>query len=230
MEKAIVFDTGSIISLTANNLLWILEPLKAQFQGSFYIAKHARVELIDKPLTIKRFEFEALQAFQCIKKEIVKEITDKRVYDLAGKIENLANSLLGSHHQPISLVSPADAECLAAAIVFEAKALVIDERTTRLLVEDRVLLKKLMEAKLKRSLSINKHVDRELERIVKGTKILRSFEIVVIAYQIGLLDKFLPDAKDARRILLDAVLWGVKTDGCAVSENEISQVVKAYTD
>ena len=228
MEKAIVFDTGSIISLTANNLLWMLEPLRTQFQGSFYISKHARIELIDKPLTIKRFEFEALQAFQYIKKGIIEEITDKRVYELARKIENLANTLLGSHQQSISLVSPADAECLAAAIVFEAKALVIDERTTRLLVEDRLLLKKLMEAKLKRSLSMNKHVDRELERIVKGTKILRSFEIVVIGYQIGLLDKFLPNAKDAKRILLDAALWGVKTDGCAVSEKEISQVVKVY--
>ena len=58
--KCLVFDSGPIISLTTNNLLWILEPLKNKFKGRFVITEGVRKELIDKPLTTKKFKFEAL--------------------------------------------------------------------------------------------------------------------------------------------------------------------------
>ena len=35
--KALVFDSGSIISLVLDNLGWILKPLRLKFNGDFYI-------------------------------------------------------------------------------------------------------------------------------------------------------------------------------------------------
>ena len=57
--KSIVFDTGPIISLTLNNLLWIIEPLHDRFGGEFYITKAVYKELIDRPLSTKKYKFEA---------------------------------------------------------------------------------------------------------------------------------------------------------------------------
>src|SRR3989344_2817659 len=170
MEKTIVFDTGSIISLTANNLLWILEPLKESFGGTFVVSRSARQELIDKPLNIKRYEFEALQVLRCFKKGTLSVVKNNEVYDLAKKIEDAANRLVVAHGSPVRIVSSADAECVAATIVLNAAALVIDERTTRLLVEERERIKKIMEAKLQTSVSLDNAADKELAKLVPGVK------------------------------------------------------------
>ena len=42
--RSIIFDTGPIISLVTNNMLWLLEPLKKQFKGEFYITKSVKKE------------------------------------------------------------------------------------------------------------------------------------------------------------------------------------------
>ena len=67
--KSLAIDSSSIISLATNSLLWILEPLKKQFQGDFYITDSVKQEVINRPLSTKRFKLEALMI-----KEIVEEI------------------------------------------------------------------------------------------------------------------------------------------------------------
>ena len=54
--KSIVFDAGGIISLTINDLLWLLEPLKKRFKGDFYISKAIKKEIVDKPLTTNQLQ------------------------------------------------------------------------------------------------------------------------------------------------------------------------------
>lgn len=130
-----------------------------------------------------------------------------------------------SRKYPVRLVSIADVESLAAVIILKSNALVIDERTTRLLVEDIDRIKKIMQRKLRTKITINNKNERELKRLLKDIKVIRSFEIVIVAYKLGLLNKYLPNP-NAKKLLLDSLLWGVKTDGCAVSEKEIRQVIK----
>src|SRR3989344_1119529 len=64
--KFIVFDTGSIISLAMNELLWTLPLLKKRFKGEFYIPHSVKLELVDKPMEIKRFKFEAINILKLI--------------------------------------------------------------------------------------------------------------------------------------------------------------------
>ena len=59
--KSIVFDSGPIISFDLNNLLWLLVPLKREFNGKFYITSAVKRELVDKPLEIKKYKFEVRQ-------------------------------------------------------------------------------------------------------------------------------------------------------------------------
>ncbi|KHO51294.1 MAG: hypothetical protein QT04_C0044G0003 [archaeon GW2011_AR11] len=57
--KALVFDSGPIISLTLNGLLWMLRPLKQRFKGDFCITKAVYGEIISYPLHTKKFKLEA---------------------------------------------------------------------------------------------------------------------------------------------------------------------------
>ena len=51
--RSIIFDTGPIISLTMNNLIWTLKHLKRQFKGDFLITPAVKKELIEKPFRTK---------------------------------------------------------------------------------------------------------------------------------------------------------------------------------
>jgi len=84
--KSLIFDTGSIISLTSNNLLWILPNLKTRFKGQFYVTLHGKRELIDRPLKIKRFSFEALQTLQYFKNGTFLLAKDKKNIHISKKI------------------------------------------------------------------------------------------------------------------------------------------------
>ena len=55
--KSLVFDAGPIITLTMNNLLWLLNPLKNNFKGEFYLSAAVKEELIDRPLQTKKYKF-----------------------------------------------------------------------------------------------------------------------------------------------------------------------------
>ena len=52
---------------------------------------------------------------------------------------------------------------------------------------------------------------------------------MTIGYERGLLDSFITKISDARKNLLESVLWGLKLNGCAVSKDEIEQIMKIET-
>ena len=47
-----------------------------------------------------------------------------------------------------------------------------------------------------------------------------------MAYEHGILNNFITKIPDARKNLLESVLWGVKLNGCAVSKDEIEQIIR----
>ncbi|MBU3906737.1 MAG: hypothetical protein KKA64_00630, partial [Nanoarchaeota archaeon] len=112
--KAIIFDSSTLISLAMNGLLAELKELKKRFQGKFIITKQVKRETIDKPLTIKRFELEALK---------IKSLLDERVLempDLVGvgedmideemkKILDVANSTFIDKGKTINIISDGEA-------------------------------------------------------------------------------------------------------------------------
>ena len=58
--NSLVFDTGTVISLVMNNLLWTLKHLKKQYKGDFLMTTSVKKELIDRPMKSKKFKLEAL--------------------------------------------------------------------------------------------------------------------------------------------------------------------------
>ncbi|MBW3015097.1 hypothetical protein KY330_01630 [Candidatus Woesearchaeota archaeon] len=224
--KCIFFDAGPMISLALNNLLWVVGKLKKKYRGEFCITEGVRYELIERPLHIKKFEFESLQILRQLRKKNLKLIMDKRIEQKANELLELANSIFYSGNHPIKIVQRGEMESLAAAIVFDADALVIDERTARVLLEEPDFLAKLLTMRLHRKIRVDRVALKRFSSEVKYLKIIRSIELVTIAFELGLLDEYLPDMPNARRILLDAVLWGVKLNGCAVTRKEIDDILR----
>ena len=224
--KAMIFDAGPIISLTTNNLLWLLAPLKEKFGGEFYITENVRKELVEKPLKTKKFKFEALQVQDQIEKGVLKVIKNGKTKAKAEQLLNIANNVFYVHKHPLRTLQAGELETLAAAKLMNVPYVVVDERITRLLLENPGQMEQLLEKRLHTDVKVRRDKLVKLHKEVEGVKLIRSFELAAIAYELGLLDDYIAKIPDARKLLLQAVLWGIKLNGCSVGQGEIDTVVR----
>jgi len=224
--KALVFDTGPIISLATNNLLQILRPLQERFKGDFYITKGVHYEIIERPLKSRRFKFEALQVERVIEEGILQIYEDKKIETRAKQILDQVNSCFKARNQYVKAVQLAEVETLILSKELNASATIVDEMITRLLIENPGEIQNLMSRRLREPVDVNKANLRQIQKTFKDIKILRSAELVTVAYEMGVLNKYLVNIPHAKKELLDGLLWGVKLNGCAISEKEIADILK----
>lgn len=214
--KALIFDSSSIISLALNDLLYILKPLKKIFGGEFFITENVKYELIDRSLQIKKFKLEALVIQSLINEGVLRIQKNKFIDKETKKLLNIANNTFKADGESIKIIHEGEASCLAlySYLPTNKKAIVVDERTTRMLCESPENLHKLFESKLHRKINafeINFN-------FFKRFKIIRSSELAYIAYKKGIIA--LP-AKSHEAI--EAILYALKYKGCAISHNEIHE-------
>lgn len=224
--KSLIFDAGPVISLAMNNLLWILEPLKKKFGGKFYITEAVRKEIVDRPLETKKFKFEAIQVEKLIENGVLEVIDNDFIREKTPSLLNTANEIFKAYGNYIKIVHYAEISVIAASISLNASAIVIDEKTTRFLMENPKVIVEILKKTLHTPISISESNLKEFNAIVKDVKAIRSIELVTMAYEHGLLDNYITKLPDARKNLLESVLWGVKLNGCAVSKEEIGQIVR----
>ena len=214
--KFLIFDSGPLISLTTNGILYILEKLKQNFNGEFIITPQVKKEVIDRALKIKKYELEAIQLKDLLDKGILKLSSDfvpnNKLEKEAAQIIKSSNEIIKSGNEKISLLHDGEASCLAFARLCKSENLIaIDERTTRLVTESIDNLKALMERKLHTKISINTSNLKEFREF----RYIRSSELVYIAYKKDLLNL----KKDKN--LLDALLYAVKFHGTAITSEEV---------
>ena len=227
--KSLIFDSGPIISLTTNNLLWLIEPLKKKFNGNFYITEAVKLELVDVPLKTKKFKFEAIQVEKLIENGTIEVIDNKFIIEETPRLLNIANEIFKAYNNCMRIVHLAEMSVVAAALSVSSEAIAIDEKTTRLLIENPKTLEEILRKTLHTSININESNLREFKNIVKEIKAIRSVELVTLAYEYGILDSYIIRIPDAKKNLLESVLWGVKLNGCAVSKEEIEQIINLET-
>lgn len=224
MDGAIIFDSSTLISLSMNGLLGELKKLKEIFKGGFIITKEVKQEVIDRPIEVKRFELEALR---------VKEMLDEGILELpeslgiksdevsAGKEKMLgiANTMFIGDGREITLIHSGEASCLALSrILLDKKiphVIAMDERTTRMLGEKPEKLKELLERKMDTAVKLV----RGDFKYFRGFRFIRSTELMYVAWKKGIIE-----LKDGKKVL-DSLLWAVKFKGCAVSEDEIREIM-----
>lgn len=220
--KILVFDSGAIISLALNNLLWILDPLKHRFQGEFLVCPAVRNEIVEKPMSTKKFKLEAIQAKDLLDKHVIDEVPEKKeLSEMTERLLFYANNSFQAWGSYIKIVHEAEMQSLALAKIKGAQALVVDERNVRMLLEDAEVLKKIMKNKLHTNIKADGENLRKFQQIAKGVKVIRSLELATMAYELGMFDRYETDRKE----VLDALIWGIKLNGCSVSENEIDELL-----
>lgn len=225
--KSIVFDTGPIISLTMNNLLWLLDPLKEISKADFFITEQVKRELVDVPLNkTKRYKFEALQVLHYIENGTLEIVNNDDLQKDTLKLLSIANNCFSAFGHDMTLVHEAEMSAIALYLQKKADAFVVDERTTRLLIENQKKLKHILEHNLNTKISENKNNLNELKNKTKDVRMIRSAELATVSYEKGLLDKYLAHMPNSKETLLESVLWGIKLNGCAVSKKEIEMILR----
>jgi len=228
--KSLVFDTGTIISLVTNNLLWILKPLKRRLDGEFLIPRAVKGELIDRPIKINRFKLEAVVIQNYLHKGVFKFFDNKNIEQKSRYLLKLANNIYFAKNKPIKIVHEAEMDALATVIEMSSEALVVDERTLRLLVENPYNLSELLSGRLHTKIVINKKNLNEFKKAIGNINIIRSIELAVIAFDLGVLDRYITVNKkihnELKKEVLDGALWGLKFKGCAISSKEIKEILR----
>ncbi len=217
INKALIFDASSIITLALNNLLYILEPLKRKFGGTFFITEDVKYEVIDKPIQEKRFMLEALFIKKLHENGTLELYKGSRLKETS-RLGNIANSTFISGRDPIRIMHSGETSCLALynELKIEKKAVVVDERTTRVLCEAPNNLRKILELKLHRKIhSVEKNYN-----FFRNINLIRSSELALLAYKSGFID--LPGKKQD---IIRAILYAAKFNGCAISNQEIESLV-----
>jgi len=222
--KALIFDSGSLINLSMNGLLYIVEDLKKIFKGKFLITRAVKYEIIDRPINVQRFELGALQIQSLLDKGVLElptavKIDEQEIERETKELMDIANHFINVGDHWVNLVSPAEISCLALSNELKREGwetmIAIDERTTRLLGEDPQKLEQLMSEKLHQRAQI---VAKDL-RVFNQYRFIRSSELVFVAYKKNLLRL---EGKKA----LEAALYATKFKGSSISFEEIEQMKK----
>ncbi len=218
-QKIFIMDSGILINLAMNGLLYILEDLKKDFNGKFIITKQVKYETIDNPLNVQKFELDALEIKALLENKTIElpdslNIPEPLLNRKTAELMSIANHLLTRNNEPIKIVSEGEISCLALSSILSEQDIEniigIDERTTRILSEKPENLEELMSRKLHTAVKLS----TKNFSAFKEFKFIRSPEIVYTAYKKGILR-----IKDRRA--LEAALYATKFKGSSISWNEI---------
>lgn len=226
--KSLIFDTSSLISIATNDLAWTLKPLKEKFQGTFLITEEVKSEIIDVPLKSKKFKLEGIMTSSLLADNTL-TLSNLNIAGKTNYLFELANKIFKARSSYIHILHPGEVSALALAILIKADALVVDERTLRMLIEEPNNLLELLNRKLHTPIEMDKKNMSLFREELNNIKIIRSTELMWAALQFKLFEKYSSASKIMKNNfnynLLDGLLWGLKLRGCSISEHEINEIL-----
>ncbi|MFH2020577.1 MAG: hypothetical protein ABIJ34_04135 [archaeon] len=222
-QKAVLCDSSSLISLTDGDLDHVLLFLKKNFPINFYIPPSVEEEMVTRPIKsdLKEYLFSAIRLKKQMRDGIITKV-DSDVKAETDKILKMANNIFFVRGQPMRLMHEGEAEMVAMAKSLAISTLLVDERTTRLLIENPFQLKSHLEQEFKVNVMVQKTNLTNLAEYVKGMEVIRSSEIVVLAYE----NRYFDDYGDMHVAILRAALYRLKYSGCSIRFQEIEDFVR----
>jgi len=217
-----VIDSGTMITLSSTCLMNVFREFVKFNKIELMVPSDVARESVWKPINNKRFALNASRikyAFTDVLISVIKPNAD--VDRQKQKILSLANNCFFVEGKPLALLQLGEAEALALVNVYGAKALFIDERTTRSLIENPLRLKEVLEKRQNDRITLNQQNIDAFRDMFSDLKIFRSVDVLAFAYEQDLFDHEL----DHTTLELEAALYAAKFAGCAVSEKEIDEYV-----
>jgi hypothetical protein len=218
-----VIDSGTMITFSSTCLVNVFKNFVEHNKIELFVSEDIEKESVWRPIKNKRFSLNASRIKHLLNSETISVIqTSKEIELLQSQILSLANNSFIANNRPIKIIQLGEAEALALAKIYGAKALFIDERTTRSLIENPFRLKQVLEKRQHTEIKMNENSLSKIKEMFSDLKVFRSVDIVALAYEQNLFDGEL----DHGKIELEAALYATKYSGCAVSEREIVEYLK----
>lgn len=213
----IVCDSSSLISLNEACLLGSLRFLKQRAGAEFLVPPEVFGETVQRPLKIRRYEYSAMRLNHLLQEGTLKQVAYPDTRASTQRLLQLANEIFWVEGRPLKLVQRGEAECLAVYGRAGGRGLLMDEKTTRLLLESPQTLLKKISGEYEQKISVNEGALREWKRSTEGIFVLRSSELLAMAVSKGFFEPYRSLARQA----LAAALRAVRNAGCSVSEEEL---------
>ncbi len=219
MARDILCDSGVLISLTSGCLDDILYFFAENYNFRFVIPPSVEQESVTRPLQsdLRKHLFSAIRIKDMIEDGVI-VVVDAKVGEQTRRLMNAANNMFYVKGKPLRLIQLGESEMLALALELGIENILIDERTTRMLIEAPFRLKEHLESEFSVNVMINKSSFRELSSKISGLKALRSSELVMLGYENGYFKSF----DKLQREAVEAALYKMKFSGCSISFDEIS--------
>jgi hypothetical protein len=223
-DRAILCDSSSLISLSDSCLDSVFPFLAKRFGVKFVIPPSVEYETVIRPLTsnLREYAFSAIKIRKMVETGVINKV-DADVKEKARSILSIANNLLYVKGRPFNLVHYGEAEMLALGNELGVRNILIDERTTRMLIEAPFQIKEHMEMEFKVSIMLNENNLHEFASLTRNMESIRSSELIIVAWENGLFDDFGAGKKAA----LEAALYKIKFSGCSIRFDEVEDYMKS---
>jgi len=221
--KKILFDSSTLISLSSSCLFNAVGEMFLSMGVKGVISSGVELESIINPLKIKRFELNAVRIrngldIGWLEKIKIEKEWNQEVQDLMGE----ANKCFLGPNGPLTVIHLGEVEALILTEKIPSNILAVDERTTRMIIEEPERLRKLLRKRNNISIKRNKNLSDLISSRFSSLRFVRSSELVALAYEKGFLEKEIGPGKKA----LEAALYALKFNGCALGSSEIEKFLR----
>jgi hypothetical protein len=217
--RDVLCDSGALISLTAACLDNLLYYFHESHHVRFIIPPSVEYESVRRPLesNLRKYLFSAIRIKNAIDDGVV-VMVDASVGEQSKRLMNAANNMFFVRGKPLCLIQAGESEMLALAKAVGIEYILIDERTTRMLIEAPLKLKEHLEYEFGVNVMVNKDNLKFLTSEISPLRAIRSSELAMLAYEKGYFRHF----KKLQKAALEAALYKLKYSGCSISYAEIN--------
>jgi len=222
-SKDILCDSGAFISLTTSCLDPVLYFLSEKFKIRFIIPPNVEYETVIRPLQtgLKQHAFSAIKIKEAIKDGVITKVDIGAEYQMQ-RVMRSANSMFYVKGKPLQLIQSGEAEMIALAKELGVRDILIDERTTRLLIEAPISVREHLAKEFGINVMLDKKALSEFSSLTQGMTAIRSSELVMMAYENGFFDHF----DELKNEALEAALYKIKFSGCSLRFDEIDEYLR----
>ena len=214
----IVCDSSSLISLSETCNIEALAFLH-ESGARFLIPPSVERELVDRPLELKQYAFSAIRLKHQLEEKVLEVKSVPGLEEETHEILKQANNLLSVGGRPLKILHEGEAQCLALLKKGVGDAFLVDEKTTRLLIESPQKLAENLKPEYARKVFVNNSTLTFLSNEFQRFSVLRSVELLAVAVSKGFFKEFGAEENKA----LNAGLYALRRAGCSVSSRELAE-------
>jgi hypothetical protein len=208
-----------LISLSETCLIDCLRFLKKETRVNFLVTPAVKHEIVSRPIQIPEYAFSAVRLKKLLEDGIADVVSVPDLAQKTKRVLSVANKVYSVAGTPLEVLHEGEAESLAVFQGIDASALLVDEKTTRLMVENPLKLRERISGEYRHGVQFNEGPLREWREIAKDLTILRSSELLAVAGECGFFDDYGGSADEA----LNAAFIALRNAGCSLTSDELRE-------